>query len=148
MLISLVLIFLLGMVLGGIFKRIKLFNLLGMLFIGIILGLYVLNLIDNLILDIFFDFRKIVLIIILIRVGLFLDINDLKKVGRFVVFMCFILVIFEIIGMIVLVLKLLGVFILEVVVMGVVVGVVFFVIIVFKMFKLMEEGYGIEKSIL
>ncbi|EQG06135.1 sodium/hydrogen exchanger family protein [Clostridioides difficile 6041] len=147
MLTSLALIFLLGMASGGIFKRIKLPNLLGMLLTGIILGPYVLNLIDNSILDISSDLRKIALIIILTRAGLSLDINDLKKVGRPAVLMCFIPATFEIIGMIVLAPKLLGVSILEAAVMGAVVGAVSPAIIVPKMLKLMEEGYGIEKSI-
>nr|WP_330404592.1 cation:proton antiporter [Clostridioides difficile] len=140
-------IFLLGMASGGIFKRIKLPNLLGMLLTGIILGPYVLNLIDNSILDISSDLRKIALIIILTRAGLSLDINDLKKVGRPAVLMCFIPATFEIIGMIVLAPKLLGVSILEAAVMGAVVGAVSPAIIVPKMLKLMEEGYGTEKSI-
>ncbi|MEL1047518.1 cation:proton antiporter [Clostridioides difficile] len=147
MLTSLALIFLLGMASGGIFKRIKLPNLLGMLLTGIILGPYVLNLIDNSILDISYDLRKIALIIILTRAGLSLDINDLKKVGRPAVLMCFIPATFEIIGMIVLAPKLLGVSILEAAVMGAVVGAVSPAIIVPKMLKLMEEGYGTEKSI-
>ncbi|HBF5457436.1 TPA: cation:proton antiporter [Clostridioides difficile] len=148
MLTSLALIFLLGMASGGIFKRIKLPSLLGMLLTGIILGPYVLNLIDNSILDISSDLRKIALIIILTRAGLSLDINDLKKVGRPAVLMCFIPATFEIIGMIVLAPKLLGVSILEAAVMGAVVGAVSPAIIVPKMLKLMEEGYGTEKSIL
>ncbi|HFL3558209.1 TPA: cation:proton antiporter [Clostridioides difficile] len=147
MLTSLALIFLLGMASGGIFKRIKLPNLLGMLLTGIILGPYVLNLIDNSILDISSDLRKIALIIILTRAGLSLDIKDLKKVGRPAVLMCFIPATFEIIGMIVLAPKLLGVSILEAAVMGAVVGAVSPAIIVPKMLKLMEEGYGTEKSI-
>ncbi|MCJ0127021.1 cation:proton antiporter [Clostridioides difficile] len=147
MLTSLALIFLLGMASGGIFKRIKLPNLLGMLLTGIILGPYVLNLIDNSILDISSDLRKIALIIILTRAGLSLDINDLKKVGRPAVLMCFIPATFEIIGMIVLAPKLLGVSILEAAVMGAVVVAVSPAIIVPKMLKLMEEGYGTEKSI-
>ncbi len=147
MLTSLALIFLLGIASGGIFKRIKLPNLLGMLLTGIILGPYVLNLIDNSILDISSDLRKIALIIILTRAGLSLDINDLKKVGRPAVLMCFIPATFEIIGMIVLAPKLLGVSILEAAVMGAVVGAVSPAIIVPKMLKLMEEGYGTEKSI-
>ncbi|MDM0126955.1 cation:proton antiporter [Clostridioides difficile] len=147
MLTSLALIFLLGMASGGIFEKIKLPSLLGMLLTGIILGSYVLNLIDNSILDISSDLRKIALIIILTRAGLSLDINDLKKVGRPAVLMCFIPATFEIIGMIVLAPKLLGVSILEAAVMGAVVGAVSPAIIVPKMLKLMEEGYGTEKSI-
>ncbi|MCJ0408334.1 cation:proton antiporter [Clostridioides difficile] len=147
MLTSLALIFLLGMASGGIFKKIKLPSLLGMLLTGIILGPYVLNLIDNSILDISSDLRKIALIIILTRAGLSLDINDLKKVGRPAVLMCFIPATFEIIGMIVLAPKLLGVSILEAAVMGAVVGAVSPAIIVPKMLKLMEECYGTEKSI-
>ena len=82
MLTSLALIFLVGMLLGFIFSRLRLPGLLGMLLAGILLGPYALNLIDNSILDISASLRQLALVIILLRAGLSLDLNDLKCVGR------------------------------------------------------------------
>ena len=77
MLTSLAFIFLLGMLLSSILKKLRLPGLLGMLITGIVLGPYVLNLLDPSILSISADLRQIALIIILTRAGLSLDINDL-----------------------------------------------------------------------
>lgn len=60
-----------------------------MIFTGIVLGPFALNLIDGSILSISSELRRIALIIILTRAGLSLDINDLKKVGRPAILMCF-----------------------------------------------------------
>lgn len=147
MLTSLALIFLLGMSLGWIFQKLKLPRLLGMLITGIILGPYVLNLIDPAMLEISPDLREIALIIILTRAGLALDINDLKKVGRPAILMCFVPACFEIIGMIILAPRLLGISILEAAIMGSVLGAVSPAVIVPKMLMLMENGYGTNKNI-
>lgn len=64
--------------------------LTGMIFTGIILGPYFLNMIDSSLLNISSELRKIALIIILTRAGLSLDLNDLKKVGRPAILMCFV----------------------------------------------------------
>ena len=64
MLLSLALIFLCGLALGGIFRKLHLPQLLGMLLTGILLGPYVLNLLDSSILGISADLRQIALIII------------------------------------------------------------------------------------
>ncbi|MCH5272781.1 MAG: cation:proton antiporter [Lachnospiraceae bacterium] len=147
MLLSVSLMLLMGMFLGWLCKKLKLPSLLGMMLTGIILGPYVLNLIDVSILNISADLRKIALIIILTRAGLTLDLNDLKKVGRPAVLMCFVPAAFEIIGMIILAPKLFDVSILEAAVIGAVVGAVSPAVIVPKMIKLIEEGYGINKGI-
>ena len=147
MLTSLALIFLLGMILGGIFSKLKLPSLLGLLITGIILGPYALNLLDTSILSVSADLRELALIIILIRAGLSLDINDLKKVGRPAILMCFVPACFEIVGMILLAPKILGISILDAAIMGAVVGAVSPAVIVPKMLNLMERGYGTDKSI-
>ncbi len=67
-----------------------------MLLTGIILGPYALNLIAPELLNISVDLREIALIVILSKAGLALDINDLKKVGRPAILMCFIPATFEI----------------------------------------------------
>ena len=69
---------------------------------GIVLGPYALNLIDASILNISSELRKIALIIILARAGLSLNLEDLKKVGRPAILMCFVPACFEILGMILL----------------------------------------------
>ena len=147
MLFSLTLIFLSGIVLGSIFNRLKLPQLLGMLLTGIILGPYLLNLLDPKILSISTDLRQIALIIILTRAGLNLNINDLKKVGRPAVLMCFVPATFEILGMIIFAPKFLGLGLLDSAILGTVIAAVSPAVVVPKMLKLMEEGYGTEEGI-
>ena len=147
MLFSFALIFLSGIILGSIFNRLKLPQLIGMLLTGIILGPYLLNLLDPKILSISADLRQIALIIILTRAGLNLDINDLKKVGRPAVLMCFLPATLEILGMIILAPKFLGLGLLDSAILGTVIAAVSPAVIVPKMLKLMEEGYGADRSI-
>lgn len=147
MLTSLALIFLVGMSLGAIFTRLKLPSLLGMLITGILLGPYVLNLIDGSILGISTDLRQLALVIILTRAGLSLDINELKKVGRPAVLMCFVPACFEIAAMVILAPRILGITVLEAAIMGSVVAAVSPAVVVPRMLKLMEQGYGRDKSI-
>lgn len=147
MLLSLALIFLCGLALGGIFRKLHLPQLLGMLLTGILLGPYVLNLLDSSILGISADLRQIALIIILTRAGLNLDLEDLKKVGRPAALLCFVPAAFEIAGMLLLAPRLLGISLLEAAVMGTVVAAVSPAVVVPGMLKLMEEGYGTKKSI-
>ena len=147
MLLSLALIFLLGMILGSLFKKLKLPALLGMLLTGILLGPHFFNLLDSSILNISADLRQIALIIILTRAGLNLDIQDLKKVGRPAFFMCFIPATLEIIGMIILASYLFKLSFLDSAILGTVIAAVSPAVIVPKMLKLMEEGYGKKNSI-
>ena len=147
MLTSLALIFLVGMSLGWLVTRLRLPSLLGMLLTGILLGPYVLNLLDDSILGISADLRQLALIIILTRAGLSLNIEDLKKVGRPAVLLCFVPACFEIVGMIVLAPRLLGLSVLDAAILGAVIAAVSPAVIVPKMLRLMELGYGARNSI-
>lgn len=147
MLLSIALILMVGMALGWICKKCKLPSLLGMLVTGILLGPYVFDFIDASILSISSEIRKIALIIILTRAGLSLDISGLKKIGRLAVMMCFVPASFELIGMILLAPKLLGLSILEAAIMGAVLAAVSPAVVVPRMVKLMDEGYGTNKGI-
>lgn len=147
MLTSLALIFLLGLTLGKIFNKLKLPSLLGMILTGMILSPYALNLLDSSILEISPDMRQLALIIILTRAGLSLDISDLKKVGRPAILMCFVPACFEILGVLVIAPKVLGITYLEAAIMGSVIAAVSPAVIVPRMIKIMEEGYGKERSI-
>ena len=147
MLISIAYMLMMGMFLGWICKKLQLPALMGMILTGIILGPHILNLIDESILQISSELRKIALIIILMRAGLSLNVDDLKKVGRPAILMCFLPPCFEITGMILLAPKLLGMTILDSAILGSVIAAVSPAVIVPKMLKLMEEHYGTTKSI-
>ena len=147
MLTSLAYIFLMGLSLGYIFNKLRLPALLGMLFTGIILGPYALNLLDPSILSISADLRQLALVIILTRAGLALDLDDLKKVGRPALLMCFVPACFEIAGMVLLAPSLLGISVLEAALMGTVIAAVSPAVIVPKMLFLMENKIGTKKSI-
>lgn len=147
MLLSIALILLVGMSMGWLCRKMKLPGLLGMLSTGIVLGPYVLDLLDPSILGISAELRKIALIIILTRAGLGLDLSGLKKIGRPAVLMCFVPASFELFGMLLLVLKLMGLSILEAAVMGAVLAAVSPAVVVPRMVKLMDEGYGVKEGI-
>lgn len=147
MLLSISLILILGMFMGWICRKMKLPALLGMLITGIILGPYGLNLLDDSILGISAELRKIALIIILTRAGLGLDLSGLKKIGRPAVLMCFVPASFELIGMILLAPKLMGLTVLEAAIMGAVLAAVSPAVVVPRMVKLMDEGYGVNEGI-
>lgn len=147
MLLSIALILLVGMSMGWICRKIKLPGLLGMLITGIVLGPYVLNMLDIKLLGISADLRKIALIIILTRAGLGLDLTSLKKIGRPAVLMCFVPATFELAGMLLLAPHLMGMSLLEAAVMGAVLAAVSPAVVVPRMVKLMEEGYGVKEGI-
>ncbi len=147
MLMSIALILLFGLILGSLFSKIKLPSLLGMLIVGIILSPYALNLLDESILNISADLRQIALIIILTRAGLSLNLSDLKKVGRPAVLMCFIPACAELLGTILLAPILLKTTYLEAAIIGSVIAAVSPAVIVPRMIRLMEEGYGTNKNI-
>ena len=144
MLFSIAMILIVGMLLGWICQKVKLPSLLGMLVTGMLLGPYVLNLLDKNILQISPDLRKIALIIILTRAGLGLDLSGLKKIGRPAVMMCFVPASFELIGIILLAPKIMGLTVLEAAILGAVLAAVSPAVVVPRMVKLMEEGYGVN----
>lgn len=147
MLFSIGMMLLCGMFFGWGCKKIKLPSLVGMIVTGILLGPYVLGWIDDSILNISADIRKIALIIILMRAGLTLNMEDLKKVGRPAVLMCFVPACFEILGMILVAPRFFSISIQEAAIMGAVVAAVSPAVIVPKMIRLIEEGYGTKKGI-
>ena len=147
MLLSIALILLVGMFMGWICRKVKLPALLGMLLTGIVLGPYVMNLLDESILGISAQLRKIALVIILTRAWLGLDISVLKKLGRPAIFMCFLPATFELFGILLLAPRLFGLTLLEAAVLGAVLAAVSPAVVVPRMVKLMEEGYGTREGI-
>lgn len=147
MLTSLSLIILVGLALGSICPKIKLPRIIGMLLTGIILGPYVLDLLDPSILSISSELRKMALIIILLKAGFSLDLQDLKKAGRSAVMLSFVPASFEILGYVLLAPAILGITRIEAAVMGAVLGAVSPAVVIPRMVSLMEKKYGTQKAI-
>lgn len=147
MLTSLAIIFITGLFLSLVLQKMKLPGLIGMIFAGILIGPSVLNLMDDSLLAIAPALRQFALVIILTRAGLSLDIKSLKKVGRPAILLCFVPACFEICGTIILAPRLLSVSCTEAAIIGSVIAAVSPAVIVPRMIRLIEEGYGKEKSI-
>ncbi len=147
MLTSLSFIFLVGLSMAAICRKLKLPGIIGMLITGIVLGPYVLDLLQPSILGISSELRQMALIIILIKAGLSLNLSDLKKVGRPAIMMSCVPASFEIAGYILFAPLLLDVTRIEAAVMGAVLAAVSPAVVIPRMVKLMDEKYGTEKSI-
>ena len=147
MLTSLSLIFLVGLSMAFICRKIKLPRIIGMLITGIALGPFVLDLLDPQILGISSELRQTALIIILIKAGLSLNISDLKKVGRPAVLMSFLPGLFEIGAFVLLAPRLLHITVLDSAIMGAVLGAGSPAVVVPRMVQLMDENCGTDKQI-
>ena len=147
MLTSLALVFLVGLGFAAICQKIRLPRIIGMLITGILLGPYVFDLLDDSILGISADLRQMALVIILIKAGLSLNINDLKKVGRPAILMSFLPAVFEILAFVLLAPLVLDISRMDAAIMGAVLGAVSPAVVVPRMVQLMEEHYGTDKSI-
>ena len=142
MLAGIALILLCGLLLGSLFSKVKLPSLIGMILVGIIFGPHALHWIDDSILNISAEIRQMALVIILTRAGLSLNIKDLKQVGRPAVLMCFVPACVEILGTILIAPLLFDVTILEAAIIGSVIAAVSPAVVVPRMIRLMESGYG------
>ena len=147
MLFSFALLFLAGMAAGWLFSKIKLPPLMGMLIAGILIGPCCAGLLDDSVLSISAQLRQMALIIILLRAGLNLKLEDLKKVGRPAILMCFVPATMEILGMLLLAPMIFGLSLLDSLILGTVIAAVSPAVIVPHMLKVMEEGYGTGKGI-
>ncbi len=147
MLTSLALIFLVGLAMAAICQKCRLPRIIGMLATGIVLGPYVLNLLDPSILSISADLRQMALIIILLKAGLSLNLEDLKKVGRPAVMMTCVPACFEILAFVLLAPYIMGMTRIEAAVLGAVLAAVSPAVVVPRMVHLMERKYGTGKGI-
>lgn len=147
MLTSLAFIFLVGFAMASIFQKLKLPRIVGMLLTGILLGPHMLNLLQDSILSISGELRQMALIVILIKAGLSLNLNDLKKVGRPAVMMAFVPATFELLAFVIFAPMILGINRIDAAVMGAVIAAVSPAVVVPRMVMLMEEKYGTKKSI-
>lgn len=147
MLTSIAIILLLGYVSGWLFSKMKLPSLIGMILLGICIGPYALNVLDSSLLEISSSIRQVALVIILTRAGLSLNLEDLKRVGRPAILMCFVPACFEMLGIVLLGPLLFNISLVEALVIGTVVAAVSPAVIVPRMISLIDQGYGKEHSI-
>ena len=145
--LSLFIIFTCGILGGFIFEKIKLPKLVWYIILGILIGPSVLNIVDDTLINISSFLRQIALVIILTRSGLSLDINNLKKIGRPAILMCFLPACFEIVGVTIFAPMFLGISYLEALLLGSVLAAVSPAVVVPRMIKLITEGYGKEHNV-
>ena len=147
MLTSLGWIFLTGLLLGEIARKLGLPKLVGMLLAGVLLCASGLDFLGGTIQSVSADLRKLALVIILLKAGLSLDLQDLKKVGRPALLMAFLPAAFEVVGYLLLAPVLLPVTRTEAAVLGAVMSAVSPAVVVPRMVALMEEKRGTDKGI-
>lgn len=145
MLYSFAILMITALICGEIAGKLHLPRLLGMLLAGILLGN--LDVLDHSFLALSADLRQIALIIILTRAGLNLDLAALKRAGLPALLLCFIPASLEIIGVTFGCVLLLNTTWLEGALIGAILAAVSPAVIVPKMLKLQEEGYGNSKGI-
>lgn len=147
MALSLALIILFALLFGRFFDRLKLPALLGMLLIGILLGPYGFDLINQDILNISSDLRMIALIVILLRAGLGIEKETLKKVGVPAVKLSFIPGLMEGIAVILAAIYLLNFGFVEAGILAFIIAAVSPAVVVPQMLALIEQQKGAAKGV-
>ncbi len=147
MLLSLALILVISLSLNAIFEKLKIPGLIAFIITGIVLGPFVLDLIAPELLTISADLREIALIVILLRAGLSLDLNDLKKVGRPAILLSFVPATVEIIFIGLISPLLFDISIIEGFILGSIVAAVSPAVVVPRMISLIHKKIGTNKQI-
>jgi len=144
---SIALIIILGLVGDYLFRLVKLPGLIGMLIAGMLAGPYVLNLMAPEMIKVSGEFRKIALIIILLRAGFELRRDTLNRVGRAALIMSCVPAVFEIVGVALVAPCWLGITRLEAVILGSILAAVSPAVVVPLMIDFMDRGRGTDKGI-
>ncbi len=147
MVFSLAVIVLLGLAADYLFRQMKLPGLVGMLLAGVLAGPYVLGLLSPEMMTVSGDFRKIALIVILLRAGFELHRDTLNRVGRPAVTMSAVPAIFEIIAVVAVAPALLDMSYLEAAILGSILAAVSPAVVVPLMIDFMDRGRGTKKGI-
>lgn len=144
---SLAIMLILGLGVNVLFTKLKLPGLLGMLILGVIVGPYVLNWLDADTLRLSGDFRKIALIIILLRAGLGISRDDLNRVGTTAIKLSCIPGIVEGFTIALVSVKLLGFTFIEGGILGFIIAAVSPAVVVPQMLHYLDNGIGTNKGI-
>ncbi|MEW9125090.1 MAG: cation:proton antiporter [Thermotaleaceae bacterium] len=146
-LLSIIMILFLGLIANRLFQSMRLPGILGMIFVGVLLGPYVTNSLDMEILRLSKDIRMLALIIILLRAGLGLNKDSLKKVGAVALRMTAIPCIFEGLTIMGIAHYLLGLSLVDSGMLGFIIAAVSPAVVVPAMINLKENGLGMKKGI-
>jgi len=144
---SLALIIILGLSADHLIRWLKLPGLVGMLLVGVLAGPYVFNLMSQEMMAVSGDFRRIALIVILLRAGLELRRDTLNRVGRAAAMMSSVPAVFEIVGVMLVAPALLHITRLEAVILGCILAAVSPAVVVPLMIDFMDRGRGAKKGI-
>lgn len=145
--LSLALIIVFGLIFSRLFSKIGLPGLLGMLVLGVLMGPYFLNLLDPILLGMSGDLRVLALIIILLRAGLSLHRDALRKVGTQALKMSIIPCIFEGLTITFIASYILGLPLIESGMLGFIIAAVSPAVVVPSMLSFLERGMGTVKGI-
>ena len=144
---SLALIIILGLGSDYLFRRMKLPGLVGMLLVGILCGPYVWDLMAPETMKVSGDFRKIALIVILLRAGFELRRDTLNRVGRAALLMSAVPAVLEIAGVMWVAPRWLHISLLEAALLGSILAAVSPAVVVPLMIDFMDRGRGARKGI-
>jgi len=147
MAISIAVIIILGLSADYLFRKLKVPGLVGMLLAGILVGPYVLGLMQPEMMAVSGDFRKIALIVILLRAGFELHRDTLNRVGRAALIMSTVPALFEMAGVMLVAPKLLHMSLLDAAILGSILAAVSPAVVVPLMIDFMDRGRGAKKGI-
>lgn len=147
MLTDIAVIFLLGIVFAKVFEKMGLAPIVGMLMAGIIISPHQLNIVSDTIINLSADLRQIALVVILTRAGLSLNFDKLKKVGRPAILLSFVPASIEMLAIIFFSQNFFNIDTIDAGIMAAVLAAVSPAIVVPRMIKLINEGYGRDKNI-
>ena len=147
MLTNVGLIMIAGLIGSKLFSKIKLAPILGMLLAGIIISPNLLGLVKGDIGALSKDLRQIALVVILSRAGLSLSFDRLRQVGLPAILMTFLPASFEMVAITFLANKIFNLPYIDSAILGAVLAAVSPAIVVPRMIRLIEEGYGEDKKI-
>ncbi|MGQ9749198.1 cation:proton antiporter domain-containing protein [Desulfosoma sp.] len=116
------------------------------LFMGILVGPYVLGLMRPEMMQVSAEFRKIALIVILLRAGFELHRDTLNRVGRAALTMSAVTAVFEILGVTLVAPQWLGMSLVEAAILGSILGAVSPAVVVPLMIDYMDRGLGTHKG--
>lgn len=147
MFLSLAIIFVVGTLGGWALEKLRLPKLVWYILLGILLSPSVLGWVDDSLLATSSTLRQVALVIILTRSGLSLDVKTLKSIGRPALLMCFLPACCEMLGVLALAPVFLGIDYGEALLLGSVLAAVSPAVVVPRMIKLQQEGFGRERHV-
>ena len=145
--LSIAIILLLGLVADHLLRRIRIPGLIGMLLIGALVGPHWLNFLDPKLLAVADDFRRLALIIILLRAGLQISRAVITRLGRTVLLLSFVPSLLEALAITAVAPRLLGLSVRDAALLGAVLAAVSPAVVVPTMLDFIARGKGKAKSI-